>query len=179
MAKLVTPGNAAISAGLCQIKARLLPAAVTWVPVRPRKRSAGGVGAFWMDWRQHLVLLVDDDRAVREALQFSLQLQGLRVRIHCDGPDLLADPELARARCVVLDDRNPRMDAFALLNHLKARDIAVPSILLSNYVTTRIRARAKAAGVRTVLEKPLLDDALLDHIRTIIGCGPEAPAPCV
>jgi FixJ family two-component response regulator len=122
-----------------------------------------------MDGRRHLVLLVDDD----------LQLQGIRVRIHGAGQGLLADPELARARCVVLDDRNTRMDCFALLGHLRARDIAVPSILLSSHVTKRIRARAKAAGVWTVLEKPLLDDVLWDTIRSIIGCGHEPAAPWV
>jgi FixJ family two-component response regulator len=132
-----------------------------------------------MAYGRHLILVVDNDRAVREALQFSLQLQGLCVRIHGAGPGLLADPDLARARCVVLDDRNPRMDGFALLNHLKDRNIAAPAILLSSHVTKRIRARAKTAGVRMVLEKPLLDNALWDTIRSIIGCEAEPQARCV
>ncbi len=121
--------------------------------------------------RRKLVLLVDDDRAVRESLQFSLQLEGLTVRIHGGGAALLADPDLSAAGCVVLDERNPRMDGFALLGQLKARAIAVPSIMLSSHATPRLCARAIAAGVRTVLEKPLLDNVLHDTIRQVMVCA--------
>jgi FixJ family two-component response regulator len=122
-----------------------------------------------MDERRHLVLLVDDDQAVREALQFSLELEGLSVHVHNGGDALLADPDLMHAGCLVLSDRNPALDGFALLTQLKARNVAVPSILLSSHLTERIRRRARAAGVSLVLEKPLMDNALRDQIRKIIA----------
>lgn len=121
-----------------------------------------------MDHRRKLVLLVDDDQAVRESLQFSLQLAGLTVHIHRGGAALLADPHLSDAGCLVLDDRNPGMDGFALLRQLEARNIAVPSIMLSSHATPRLCARAIAAGVRRVLEKPLLDNVLHDTIRQVM-----------
>jgi FixJ family two-component response regulator len=122
-----------------------------------------------MACRKHLVLLVDDDQAVREALQFALELEGLCVHVHNRGDGLLADPDLARAGCVVVDDRQRGMDGFAVLQQLKDRNVSIPSILLSGHVTDRIRDRARAAGVSLILEKPLMDNALRDTIRAIIG----------
>jgi two-component system response regulator FixJ len=121
--------------------------------------------------RRKLVLIVDDDQAVRDALQFALQLEGLCVHVHNGGAALLADPDLNRAGCVILDDRMPRLDGFALLSKLQSRNFNLPTIMLTSHATPGIRARADAAGVCKVLEKPLLDNVLLDNIRSILSAG--------
>jgi two-component system, LuxR family, response regulator FixJ len=61
------------------------------------------------------------------------------------------------------------MDGFELLQHLQARDVRVPVILLSSHATAQLRARAVAAGVRLVLEKPLLDNGLVNSIMAILS----------
>lgn len=121
--------------------------------------------------RRKLVLIVDDDQAVREALQFALRLEGLCVHIHGGAAALLADPELSRAACVIVDDRMPRIDGFALLSHLQEHNANLPAIMLTSHVTPNVRARADAAGVSKVLEKPLLDNTLIDSIRSILNAG--------
>lgn len=128
---------------------------------------------------QHLVLIVDDDQAVRDALQFALQLEGLRVRSHGGGAELLADAELLHAACVIIDIKMPHMDGFELLGRLREREPCPPAILLTSHATAGLRARADAAGAHRVLEKPLLDNVLLDSIRGILAgeasrCRPEA-----
>jgi FixJ family two-component response regulator len=128
--------------------------------------------------RKHLVLLVEDDQAVREALQFVLELEGLSVRVHDRSDGLLADPELEHADCVVLDDRNWGMDGFELLSRLRDRDVSVPSIMLVGHLTKRLRDRASAAGVSLILEKPLMDNALHDHIRAIVTARCLAKQTC-
>jgi FixJ family two-component response regulator len=55
-----------------------------------------------------------------------------------------------------------------LLSNLKERNISLPTIMLTSHATPSIRARADAAGVRKLLEKPLLDNALMDNIRAIL-----------
>jgi two-component system response regulator FixJ len=116
-----------------------------------------------------LVIIVDDDQAVRDSLQFALRLEGLCVHVHSGGAALLADPDLNRAECVILDHRMPRLDGFALLSNVRARNPDVPTILLTSRATPQDRARAVAAGARSVLEKPLLDNVLMDNIRALLS----------
>ena len=125
-----------------------------------------------------LILITADDQAVCEALQFALRLEGFSVNTHREAAALLADPDLPAATCVILDDHRPYLDGFELLNQLRSRELRMPVILLTNHATGRLRARAAGAGVRTVLEKPLLDNVLMDSIQTILGSAQAAGGPC-
>jgi two-component system response regulator FixJ len=118
-----------------------------------------------------LVLIAADDRAVRDSLQFALRLEGFGVRTHSAAEGLLADGGLAWAACVILDDRKPHLDGFAIMAGLRERAMTVPVILLASYVPARLRARAVAAGFHAVLEKPLLNNVLVDTLRAVTGPG--------
>lgn len=112
-----------------------------------------------------IILVVDDDRAVRESLKFALELEGLTVMACDGGPALLCHPDLAKAGCLVLDHKMPAMDGLAVMNELAARGIAIPTILITAPVTEMLRQRAKKAGAFAVLEKPLLDNVLIQNVR--------------
>lgn len=120
---------------------------------------------------QHLVLVVDDDLAVRESLKFALELEGLEVRTCSGGADLLVHPSLWRAACLILDDHMPVMDGFAVLAGLRMLSCHVPVILITDHTTDALHRRAARVGVRRVVEKPLLDSALLDGIQDILGAS--------
>ena len=117
--------------------------------------------------RSNLVLLVDDDAAVRDALSFALALEGLAVQACHSGAQLLDHPDLARACCIVLDYQMPQMDGLEVVAQLAARSCGIPVILIAGRTTPVMRRRAVAAGVRWVLEKPLHDGALFDSIQQI------------
>ena len=114
------------------------------------------------------IMVVDDDPAVCDSLKFALELQGLTVHTCTSGSELLRHPDLGQARCLVLDYKMPEMDGFEVLDRLEAD---VPVILIAGPVTSSIRERARHAGVRHVLEKPLLDSALIDRIREVTQGG--------
>ncbi len=76
---------------------------------------------------------------------------------------------LDRASCVILDDRKPHLDGFDVMAKLRERHLKAPVILLAGYTTPRLRHRAAAAGFRAVLEKPLLNNILLDTLRMIVA----------
>lgn len=117
---------------------------------------------------QNLVLIVDDDQAVLDALKFALELDGLSVDTCSSGAQLLNHPRLQQARCLVLDYKMPGMNGFALMNELKRRDVASPVIMITAPLSPEVERRAVAAGVAGILEKPLLEDILLNKIRHVM-----------
>ena len=108
------------------------------------------------------VLVVDDDHAVREALKFALELEGMDVRTHASGPDLLR--RAPAADCLVLDYRMPGMDGLAVMAALAARRVEIPVIMITAPLTPAVAGAARMAGVFNILEKPLAGDVLLDNI---------------
>ena len=115
-----------------------------------------------------MFIVVDDDKAVRDSLKFSLQLDSMDVHV-CDGADALLEyPDLDDAACLVVDYRMPEMDGFALSEKLAARGVSVPRILITAQVSGALCRRAKAAGYFAILEKPLLGDILLQNVHAAI-----------
>lgn len=122
-----------------------------------------------MPARKRKVIIVDDDKAVRASLNFSLRLEGLDVQTCPDGESLLAHPDLEKADCLVVDVRMPGLDGFALREKLLDRGIRAPMILITAPVTNDLRRKSEAAGFLAVLEKPLLDDVLLRQVHAATG----------
>jgi two-component system, LuxR family, response regulator FixJ len=75
----------------------------------------------------------------------------------------------ADADCFVIDYKMPDMNGLDLASRLRTREIAAPVILITGYPDENISARAEAAGIRHVLQKPLLDDSLIAHVRGAIS----------
>ncbi len=122
-----------------------------------------------MSENRKIVYVVDDDPAVCASLKFALGLEGLAVRTHLSGPDLLRDGGMREADCLVLDYKMPDMDGFAVLSELASRSIKVPVILIAAPVNDALRRRAKQQGVFSLLEKPLLDNILVTKVREAIS----------
>jgi two-component system response regulator FixJ len=120
-----------------------------------------------MPEREMVIIVVDDDPAVRAALKFSLELEGFRVHLCRSGLDLLAHPALQQSDCIILDYRMPEMDGLDVLAELASRAVPTPVIFITGPITAALRARAIRAGAKRVLEKPLLDGILTEHIRQV------------
>lgn len=117
-----------------------------------------------------VILLVDDDAAVRNALKFSLEMEGFSVRLYPTPEDLLAETNLPAVGCLVIDYRMPDIDGLELVERLRNRGVALPVLLISGRVTRSLRDRASGLGIRDVLEKPLSD--LAGSIRRVLDDGP-------
>jgi FixJ family two-component response regulator len=117
-----------------------------------------------------VILLVDDDAAVRNALKFSLEMEGFSVRLYPTPEALLAESDLPAVGCLVIDYRMPEIDGLELVERLRNRGVALPVLLISGRVTRSLRDRASGLGIRDVLEKPLSD--LAGSIRRVLDDGP-------
>jgi two-component system, LuxR family, response regulator FixJ len=114
------------------------------------------------------VLIVDDDLAVRSSLKFVLELEGLAVRAYASGADLLADPDLPRSGCLVVDFHLPGMNGIELIGRLGERRLHYPVILITSGTAHDIPGIAAHPHVE-VLEKPLEGDELLLRIHAALA----------
>lgn len=120
-----------------------------------------------MSARTPSIVLVDGDPAVANAIQFAFELEGIEVRAFADAESLLAVGP-PTTRCLVLDYNLPGMDGLDLLARLREAKVAAPAILVTTNPRAVLRERASAAGV-SIIEKPLLTDALLDSVRAVLA----------
>ena len=114
-----------------------------------------------------LLLLVDDDPAVRASLIFSLELEGFEVEAFDSGEALAAYACLADPACVVIDYRLPGIDGLSLLRVLRERGETCPAVIITSNPTRSVRQRTADAGAE-LIEKPLLNDGLTVAIRRLI-----------
>lgn len=117
------------------------------------------------------LLIVDDDPAVLKALTFMADARGFRVE-HCGrARDAIAFADAGRRfACMVIDQRLPDHQGIHLLAMLRGRGVAAPAILITTEPSAALQRQAADAGV-PIVEKPLLDDALLTQIRRLIATG--------
>ena len=114
-----------------------------------------------------VLVIVDDDLAIRSSLAFSLQIEGFSVRSYASGTELLSDVPVAKTNCLVIDYQLPGMNGLDLLAELRRRQVAAPAILITTHPSAAVRERAAATGVALV-EKPLLGDALFLEIHAAL-----------
>ncbi|MEU5544968.1 response regulator transcription factor [Streptomyces sioyaensis] len=114
------------------------------------------------------ILIVDDEPAVREALQRSLVFEGYVTEQAVDGLDAVekvasGDPEL-----IVLDVLMPRMDGLTAARRLRANGVTVPILMLTARDTVGDRVTGLDAGADDYLVKPFELDELLARIRALL-----------
>jgi FixJ family two-component response regulator len=116
-----------------------------------------------------VVVVVDDDTAVRNALKFSLALEGYTVRTYSDALELLDGPQLPPGACLVMDYKLPGLDGLEAIARVRERYAGLPAILITTLPSTNVVRLAREANV-PIVEKPLLEDALLKEIRAATPC---------
>lgn len=112
-----------------------------------------------------LVVIVDDDAAVRSALSITIDLDGYRVATCASGEALLQMDLPADGACLVIDERLPGLSGLHALGELRQRGCSLPAALITSHPSRQLRWTAARAGA-PVLEKPLLGDGLINWIRS-------------
>jgi FixJ family two-component response regulator len=112
------------------------------------------------------IILVDDDEAVRNALRFSLELDGFAVQAYASA-DAVPDAD-DQAGCLVLDYNLPDQNGLQSLAALRSRRAGLPAVLIATNPPEQLRRRAIAAGV-TLVEKPILGETLVEGVRSALG----------
>ncbi len=118
--------------------------------------------------RRPVVIVVEDDRAVRNSLKFSLEIEGFCVHTYADSRELFQDGDLAQSSCLVIDHNLPGMTGLDAIAKLRERHVLVPAILITTHPTAATAERARKAKI-PIVEKPLLENGLLEQIQAALA----------
>lgn len=115
-----------------------------------------------------LVLVVDDDDAVRRSLQSLLRSVGFRVEPFASARDLLQSNRAEEGNCLILDVRMPMASGFELQGELARAGIKVPIVFITGHGDIPMTVRAMKAGAIDFLGKPFRDQDLLDAVANAV-----------
>lgn len=109
----------------------------------------------------NVVMLVDDDADVREAVGRLLRAAGWKALVFASAQDFMAAQPIENGACLVLDVSMPGMSGPELHAWLKERGMSLPVIYLSAHVDVPTSVQAIKRGALDVLEKPFDGHTLL------------------
>lgn len=108
--------------------------------------------------RRALILLVDDERAVRAALRLAFEdSEQFSILTAASAEEALSLDELRSVQLVIADKNLPAMSGLDLIHRLRGRGLQMPTILITGYANQVSRADSMALGVVAYLEKPFRD----------------------
>lgn len=114
------------------------------------------------------VLVVDDETAIRDALENALTFEGYQVEQAADGFLALQQVELWRPDLVLLDVMMPRLDGLTACRRLRARGDTVPVLMLTARDAVGDRVTGLDVGADDYLVKPFELDELLARVRALL-----------
>ena len=114
------------------------------------------------------VLVVDDDRAIRESLARALELEGYQVDVVVDGVEALTRTRRDSFDALVVDVMMPGVDGLGVCRVLRADGDRTPVLMLTARVETADRVAGLDAGADDYLPKPFELDELLARLRALL-----------
>ncbi|MFF4034699.1 response regulator transcription factor [Streptomyces sviceus] len=134
------------------------------------------------------VLLAEDDRAIRHALERALTLEGYQVTAVADGVEALAQAHKTPPDVLVLDVMMPGIDGLQVCRVLRAEGDRTPILMLTALVETQDRIAGLDAGADDYVVKPFDVEEVFARLRALlrrtspdgmapVGAAPRAVAP--
>jgi two-component system response regulator MprA len=114
------------------------------------------------------VLVVDDDRAVRESLRRSLEFNGYAVSLAGDGAEALASIAGHAPDALVIDVMMPRLDGIETTRALRSAGNDLPILVLTARDAVGDRVEGLDAGADDYLTKPFALQELLARLRALL-----------
>jgi len=118
------------------------------------------------------IAVVDDEEAVRKALQRLLRSVGMAVETFPSGAEFLDAMRTREPDCVVLDLHMPGVNGFDVQARLAESGKRVPVVVITGHDTVETQARVMIGGAAAYLLKPIDEQVLLDAIAAAIAGHP-------
>jgi len=115
------------------------------------------------------ILIVDDERAVRESLRRALELEGYEIELAADGEEALRRLELEPSPdAAILDVLMPGIDGLEVCRRLRLRGNIVPVLMLTARAEVDSRVAGLDAGADDYLPKPFALAELNARLRALL-----------
>lgn len=114
------------------------------------------------------VLVVDDDRAVRDSLRRSLEFNDYRVETANDGAEALTKIQAVQPDAIIMDVMMPRVNGLETTRILRASGNDTPILVLTARDAVSDRVDGLDAGADDYLTKPFALDELLARLRAML-----------
>src|SRR5260221_6969496 len=111
------------------------------------------------------VFIIDDDRAMRQAIQDLVESVGLRAESFATGKEFLSTQRTDDPSCLVLDVRLQQMSGLDFQRRLAETGVQIPIIFITAHGDIPMSVRALKSGAVEFLTKPFRDQDLLDAIQ--------------
>ncbi|MET8565861.1 response regulator transcription factor [Streptomyces flaveolus] len=123
------------------------------------------------------VLLAEDDRAIRHALERALTLEGYEVTAVADGVEALAQAHRNPPDVLVLDVMMPGIDGLQVCRVLRAEGNRTPILMLTALVETADRIAGLDAGADDYVVKPFDVEEVFARLRALLRRTSPVPVP--
>ena len=121
-----------------------------------------------MSEAQALVVVIDDDPDIRNALQGLLETVDLQAALYATASEFLASKRPQGPCCIVVDVRLPGLSGLDFQQQLARENIPIPVIFITGHGDIPMSVRAMKVGAVEFLTKPLRDQDLLDAIQAAL-----------
>jgi len=122
------------------------------------------------------ILVADDERSIRLALEAGLAVSGFRVTCVRSGREAIVAARAQTFDAVVCDVFMPDGDGLEVVRELRSTAPATPIILITAQGSLELAVRAKSGGASDIIAKPFEVEALAALLRRYIAAGREAEA---
>jgi RNA polymerase sigma factor (sigma-70 family) len=123
--------------------------------------------------RNSTVYIVDDDQAIRHAMELLMRSVGLDYEIFHSGDDFLDNHNNDRAGCLVLDIRMPGLGGLELQEKLNDMGSTLPIIFITGHGDVPMAVEAMQKGAVDFIQKPFRDQELLDQVSEALKTDQE------
>jgi len=126
--------------------------------------------------RQMKILVVDDERAVRESLRRALELEGYEVNLAGDGSEAISQLDTGdQPDAVVLDVLMPGVDGLEVCRHVRRAGSTLPVLMLTARDAVGDRVAGLDAGADDYVVKPFALEELLARVRAMLRRASPGP----
>ena len=115
-----------------------------------------------------IVVVVDDDEAVRAATSHLLKSFGYSAKVFASAEDFLEANMVLHTLCLITDVKMPGMTGVELYTHLLCEGALFPVIFVTAFADENTKARVLAAGAHAYLTKPYEAQTLMDCVESAL-----------